>query len=563
MKRAILQFLFLFLIMGANGFSQNIVSFKALPVTESTFKVNDTLTLPFEFTISSGWHVWGDSLTDKFLIPTKLQFLDLQNGELISTAFSAPVKKSLMGLSENLFEGTVTVTSKVRVVGEGPVKGTALLRFQGCNDKTCLPPAEQSVVVEVLPQQAADDSIQGKLSRMGLLTALFFLFMSGLGLALTPCVYPVIPVTLSYFAGQAGSSRGKTVFLALFYVLGIALTYSLLGTLAAVSGSIMGTALQQPLVLIGVGLIFVALSLSMFGLYDIQPPAFLMQLGVGRKGHFGALLMGLVVGIVAAPCVGPVTAGLLLLVAEKHDPLLGFLYFFVLSLGIGTPFFVLALFSSSLKKLPGSGGWLLWVKKLFGFILLFMAVYYLLPLIGGQWMNGLFMALSISGAIYLGVIDKSAGDRFPKFRTFQRLFAICAIVVSFFIWGAPLSHKKTTVQPLASPLTLEFLETAKRSGKPFVLDFRASWCEPCRAFEEQVLSDSLVQAELKIVPLHSVDLSNSDDPLARKLISEFKIPGVPTFIFFRADGVEQFRHSGFMNKEEFLNQVQKLKGEKP
>ena len=213
---------------------------------------------------------------------------------------------------------------------------------------------------------------------------LALLFVGGLALNLTPCVYPVIPLTLSFFAGQAQGQNRRVFRLALVYVLGMATTYSALGVAAALSGRLFGSALQSPWVLGFVAVVLVALALSMFGLYDLRMPSALMQKAGARSGAAGAYAMGLLVGVVAAPCVGPFVLGLLAFVAARQQAGLGFLFFFVLSLGLGLPYLFLGAFSGSLARLPRAGMWMESVKKVFGWVLLAMAAYFLRPALPGR-----------------------------------------------------------------------------------------------------------------------------------------------------------------------------------
>ena len=230
---------------------------------------------------------------------------------------------------------------------------------------------------------------------------LLLLFGWGLALNLTPCVYPVIPLTVSFFGGQAQGQSRRTLLLASVYVLGMATMYSALGVAAALSGRLFGAALQSPWVLGVVALVLVGLALSMFGLYDIRMPTALMQKAGARQGVAGAYGMGLLVGVVAAPCVGPVVLGLLAFVAATQDAVLGFLFFFVLALGLGLPFLVLAAFSGRIAALPRAGAWMDGVKKVFGWILLAMAAYFVRNAIPGLLGAWLLPAILVVGALAL------------------------------------------------------------------------------------------------------------------------------------------------------------------
>ncbi|MBI2061008.1 MAG: thioredoxin family protein [Nitrospirae bacterium] len=227
-----------------------------------------------------------------------------------------------------------------------------------------------------------EQDIAGLLLHRGVFLTYGAIFLSGLALNLTPCVYPLIPITVGYFTGQGESRRARVMVLSLLYVLGIAVTYSAIGVGAALSGKMLGSLLQKAWVLGLFSTLMIALALSQFGLYELRVPSFLLPKRRGYSGPVQALVMGLTVGIVAAPCIGPFVLGLLLYVGQTRDPITGFSMFLTLSLGLGVPYFLLGTFSGSLKSLPRSGPWLVWIKKIFGFILLGMAVYFAKPLTG-------------------------------------------------------------------------------------------------------------------------------------------------------------------------------------
>ena len=188
------------------------------------------------------------------------------------------------------------------------------------------------------------------------------------------------------------------------------MTYSVLGMIAAMTGSLFGAALQNPFVVLMLAAILVALALSMFGLWEIRMPMFLARrTGSARQGYAGAVVMGLTMGIVAAPCIGPFVLGLLTYVGEMGKPLLGFFMFFTLAWGIGLPFLVLGTLSGSLSRLPRSGDWMVWVRKIFGFILVAMALYFVRHLAGPKLVSIGYAAIAIAGGIYLGWIDRAAG----------------------------------------------------------------------------------------------------------------------------------------------------------
>ena len=223
----------------------------------------------------------------------------------------------------------------------------------------------------------SEGSIPNTLASSGLFLSLLLVFLGGLALNLTPCVYPLIPITIGYFGGQSQGNTKKLFSLGVLYVLVIALTYSVVGVVTALSGAVFGTLLQNPIVIIFIVLLFIALGLSQFGVYEFKmPDKLVMKAGGAKSGAFGAFFMGLTMGIVAAPCIGPFVIGLVTYVAAKGDTLYGFLMFFTLAIGLGLPYLFLAIFSGKIKSLPKSGYWLQGVEHIFGLILFGAALYF-------------------------------------------------------------------------------------------------------------------------------------------------------------------------------------------
>jgi thiol:disulfide interchange protein DsbD len=305
----------------------------------------------------------------------------------------------------------------------------------------------------------------GRLQDAPLLLQLALVFLGGLLLNLTPCVYPMIPITVGYFGAQSESRIGKTFSLALVYVLGLALVYSVLGVSAALTGRLFGSVLQSPLATGFVALVLFLLALSMFGLFTIQPPQFLMARSGAKKGIGGALAMGALLGVVAAPCVGPVVAALLTYVGAKGDPALGFALFFTLSLGLGLPYLVLGTFSGAIKALPKSGLWLERFKKVFAVPLLVASLYY--------------------GYLAVSPLLASTGAT------------------------ATADAAVSSQQKHWSHATEQTLAAARKAGRPVVLDFRANWCLPCLKLEREVFSRPEVHRAAESVELLQVDLTSA------------------------------------------------------
>ncbi|MFU8802485.1 MAG: cytochrome c biogenesis protein CcdA [Bradymonadaceae bacterium] len=230
---------------------------------------------------------------------------------------------------------------------------------------------------------AIDEGARGRLERNlaegSLWSVLLLVFIAGLLSSLTPCVYPLIPITISVFGARQAESRWQSFTLSLTYVWGIAITYATMGLIAASVGSVFGAALQSPWLIFGVALLFFVLGLSSLGVMDFRLPGNLQTKlsQTGGAGYAGALIMGLVAGVIAAPCVGPIVAGILLYVAQQQDLMLGTVLLMVFALGMGMLFLVLGTFSSLIHRLPRAGGWMEGVKAVFGVVFIGLAMYYL------------------------------------------------------------------------------------------------------------------------------------------------------------------------------------------
>jgi thiol:disulfide interchange protein DsbD len=441
------------------------------------------------------------------------------------------------------------------------------------------PPAAAPAKASVEPGSPED--LAKTVQERGLPLTFLLVFIGGLALNLTPCVYPLIPITISYFGGQAGGKKGGLVAHALFYILGMAVTYSLLGSMAAFTGGLFGAALQIPAVLLAIAAIMVALALSMFDLYEFRLPGFLNKMaGASRKGFFGTFFMGLTVGVVAAPCIGPFVLGLLTYVGDRGNVLLGFWMFFVLALGLGAPFLVLAVFSGSVNRLPRSGAWMVWVRKIFGFILLAMAVYFLRPLFSDPLLYGLTMALLlVLAGIYLAWIEptRTEGKIFPVIRNLIGIgFFIIALL---FARGGIRDSIDRRVADLASrpggvsspgaiqwqPYEEAGIQQAVKESRPVFIDFYADWCIPCWELDKKTFSDPRVAVLSQQFFMVKADLTSASNPLTKTLRKQYGIPGVPVLVFLGADGREktELRAAGFIDKKEFLSRMNRALADRP
>ncbi|HTC20704.1 MAG TPA: cytochrome c biogenesis protein CcdA, partial [bacterium] len=429
------------------------------------------------------------------------------------------VKETLGGAGQSfpVYEGTVLFYADVKLNPDTPEGSLSLpftLKIQACNNQLCLAPASVAVKIPITvaglsrsvapfhPElfqgtlasqsgtEAGENIIAKYLRNNGILLTFILIFLGGLALNLTPCVYPMIPITISYFGNLKAEKPSVILGRAVAYVVGISITYSSLGVTAALTGKILGSTLQSPFVLTGISLVLVVLSFSMFGLYEIQAPNWLLNkiASSNTQGWLGALGMGLVFGIVAAPCVDPFSIGLLTFVAAKANPYLGFIMFFTLSLGLGFPYIWLGFFSNELQRLPKSGMWMVWVKKVFGLILFGMPLYFLNPLMPKGLNHYLVSGYLAVCAVLLGLVFSGQGVT-PGFKKFQKAFGVALLalgVVVFTAWPKP-------VELSFAAYDAGLLQKAQQEGKPVFIDFTATWCLPCKELEIKTFPDPQVR----------------------------------------------------------------------
>ncbi|HTT75199.1 MAG TPA: cytochrome c biogenesis protein CcdA [Candidatus Binataceae bacterium] len=398
---------------------------------------------------------------------------------------------------------------------------------------------------------ASQSGIAGVFAHHGYLLGFLVVLLGGLALNLTPCVYPLIGVTIAYFGNQSAGPR-KVVGLAILYVLGIALTFSTVGVAVALSGGLFGAALENPYVLITIAAMLLLLAASSFGLYSLQPPQWLMRrAGPARPGYLGALLMGLGMGVVAAPCIGPIVLGLLLMVEENGNPFFGFALFFTLAIGLGLPYIALALAAGSIRQLPRSGAWLAWVEQLFGFVLIGLALYFVAPLIPNRLITRMLPFYAAAVGIFLGFISP-AGRNWRPFMILRTILGTAAVAA--FIWMA-IHFNQTSPTLRFVPYDSTVLASARNDHEPVVLDFSADWCIPCREMERTTFTDPAVVKGTKGFLLMRANLT-ADNPANEALTKRFHIQGVPTTLFIDASGQVRERRVGYIGPSDFLKYLQ-------
>ncbi len=389
-------------------------------------------------------------------------------------------------------------------------------------------------------------------------------FGGGVLTSLTPCVYPLIPITVSIFGARKAAGRGEAVLLSALYVLGIAVMYSALGLAASLSGAAFGSAMQSPWAVGFVALVLAAMAASMFGLFDLQlPQSWQQRLSrVGGTGRAGAFAMGLVSGIVAAPCTGPVLAAALAFVASQGSPLLGVSIMFAYALGLGLLFFLIGAFSLSL---PRSGPWMETVKSVFGVALSAAALTFLLGAFPAH--ASLFSAAraAVLAAAALAAVGVLLGALSRSFHGPGRERALKAaglvLLVGGIVYGtgAAGARERERSQEFAWMHAYDqAVALARAEGRPMIVDFWADWCTACKELDRTVWTDPGVRAEAARFVRVKVDGTTGSDAFD-ELAERFGVVGLPTVVILDAQGREvPDRLLGAVPAEEMLSHLRSV-----
>jgi len=419
------------------------------------------------------------------------------------------------------------------------------------------------------PKVSLQDSLAGKLRNAlakGSFLAFLLVFVAGFLTSFTPCVYPMIPITIGFVLG-ASRGRFSGFILSLFFVLGIAIVYSTLGLLAALGGIVFGAALQSPIALVVVAAVFLAMGASMMGAFNLTlPSGFQTRLQTRRQGGWiGAVIMGGVTGLVASPCVGPVLVVILTWVAQVGRPLYGFTLLLSFAFGLGLLFLFLGTFVSAL---PRGGAWMDSVKHIFGWIFFVLAVFYIRTILGPNATTiamGIILILMAAqiGAFSPLTVESGKGDRWRKgIGIVITVFGIAMMghgLMSHYGWRAPattLVAAGPTGAPASSGLVwrsdeAKALEEARSASRPVLIDFTADWCAACHELDRDTWSDPSVQKELARFIVLRFDMTARNETTVG-LGDRWKVRGLPTVIVMDGKGNEVDRFFGFRPPAEVL-----------
>jgi thiol:disulfide interchange protein DsbD len=583
MRHLLILLTFVFSLAHAEEFLDPMVAFKP------TARALDGQTVEVTYEIAKGYYLYRDKF--KFAV----------DGE-VTTLGTPQIPKGKEKIDDifgkvEVYYKTVAIRLPVERASSGPLQLKLNVTSQGCADAgVCYPPQTQPVSLE-LPDPASappasaanvavdgDESgkIAGVLKDAGFWANLAFFFLAGLGLSLTPCVFPMIPILSGIIAGQGHKiSRGRGFALSLTYVLGMAVTYAAAGVVAGMTGTLLAAALQSPWVLSAFALVFVVLSFSMFGFYELQLPTALQSKLSEESGHLqggrgiGVFVMGALSALIVGPCVAAPLAGALLYIGQTGDALLGGTALFVMALGMGVPLLIVGLSAGTL--LPRAGAWMEAVKKGFGVLLLATAVWLVSPVIPAVVQMLAWAALLIIPAIFLHALDPLPANAKGWLRFWKGIGIVMLLTGAALLIGA-LAGNRDPLQPLAGlrgqaqaaeakklpfepVVSLADLETkVLAAGQPVMLDFYADWCVSCKEMERFTFADPAVQAKLAGFKLLKADVTaNSADDKA--LLARFGLFGPPGILFFDQSGKElkSVRVVGFQDAAVFLKVLDQVR----
>jgi thiol:disulfide interchange protein DsbD len=535
-------------------------------------------TLKVTARVRSGWHIQSDRPSNEDFIPTRLTLSLPQGMTLENIQYPRALRIKLQFSDEELgvFGGELVFTATVKAgpayhADTGAFPLGVKLEYQPCNDVECLRPATISANFTVLPARGLNSGasetstlgasrqasvVQGEASsslglsdvfaRGSYLLGFLLVFLGGLALNLTPCVYPLVGVTIAYFSNQSANTR-RVAELAGCFVGGLVLTFSVLGVAAAWSGRIFGVWLSNPYVLAAIAILLLLLAAANFGWLNFRMPQWMTNwASSSRPGYLGAALMGAGMGIVASPCIGPFVVGLLLMVERQANLALGFAVFFTLALGLGAPYFVLALIAGSIRQLPRSGEWLQWIEHFFGFVLIGLALYFLDPLIPGRLMTRLLPYYAATAAIFLGFVSRSAPSA-GLFSIIKRAVGLLGVLSLGILLLRPGRAPTLTFKPF----DLAQLELAVAQHKPVLIDFSADWCIPCHEMEATTFTDPRVIREAQRFERFKADLTGQNQA-ADAGAARFDVKGVPTSVIINSRGQPVKKVVGYVGAREML-----------
>jgi len=466
------------------------------------------------------------------------------------------------------------------------------LKYQGCSDAgVCFRPETKEFVLiggkktsNAQDDVSEVDSIAKSLKSESFIITLLTFLGFGLLLALTPCIFPLIPILSSIIVSQGeGMSAKRGFLLSLVYVIAMSLAYSLAGVIAAIFGANIQVAMQNPIVITIFSLIFIALALSLFGFYDIKLPEVIQNRltsksdEAGKRGGFiGVAIMGFLSALIVGPCVAPPLAGAIIYIGQTGDVVLGGASLFVMSLGMGTPLLLIGLGAG--KFMPKPGGWMNGVSRVFGVIMLGIAIDSLSKILPTNITMLLWATLIIISSIYMGALEPLK-ERFG-FGAFIKGLAVILLFYGFLVFIGGLTGATTPLKPLERFTSTDGVASAEKreggleftqiksldeldevlfqSDKVVMVDFTAKWCVSCKEWEEITFKDKRVKDALQSFDIYQIDVTDNSEE-QKSIMKEFDIVGPPAILFFKYGvEMENKRIYGFKNPEEFIKHINNI-----
>ncbi|WP_227729036.1 protein-disulfide reductase DsbD [Yersinia proxima] len=472
-----------------------------------------------------------------------------------------------------IFKQQLTLKIPITQAGE---QASVSVTYQGCAEAGfCYPPETRVVPLSAITASSSTAAVTDTISpatnnatpvAAELPFSPLWALLIGIGIAFTPCVLPMYPLISAIILGrEKPHSQRRILLLAIVYVQGMALTYTLLGLVVAAAGLQFQAALQHPYVLIGLSALFVLLALSMFGLYSLQLPSSLqtrlVQWSSSQRGGSlaGVFAMGALAGLICSPCTTAPLSAILLYIAQSGNMLAGGGTLYLYALGMGIPLVIVTLFGNRL--LPRSGPWMQYVKEAFGFVILALPVFLLERVLGDVWGLRLWSLLAIAFFGWAFILSLKAHSSWA--RAFQLLLLAALLIAARplqdWAFGSPTQQSEIKHLAFKQVADLPQLQAAlaQAKGKPVMLDLYADWCVACKEFEKYTFSDEQVQRQLADTVLLQADVTaNSAEHAA--LLKELNVLGLPTILFFDAQGneINDARVTGFMDVDQFLQHLQ-------
>ena len=581
---------------------------KTIPVDEAfQFDLisNSNNTVTAHFGITPGHYLYKEKI--------KFKLEDADGLSLGDINFPKTVIKNDSAYGEiEVYDADANI--EIPLIGELNDQAKLFVEYQGCSELTgiCYPPVKVTSPISTSAtstangsdtskaaaqpqevQQTEQDLFASKIKNSSFIVVLAIFFVAGLGLALTPCVFPMIPILSGIIAGQSGYlSTRKAFMLSLAYVIPMALTYAIVGVIAGMSGTNLTIIFQTPWIIALFSFIFVLLSLSMFGFYELQMPSGiqsrLTEISNRQEGgkFLGASIMGILSAIIVGPCVTAPLIGALIFIADTKNAVLGGSALFALGMGMGAPLLIIG--TSAGRLLPRAGAWMDTTKSIFGVMMLGLAIWMLDRIVPGEITLMLTGILLIVSSIYAGALDKITEETTPFARFFKGMGIVIMAFGLFMLLGAALGNTNL-IKPLKSSLSsispnaptqqalvsskfqqikgISGLESAlaqaKQDSKIVMLDFYADWCTSCKELEHFTFQDARVIASLKDLSTLQADVTalNDGDKQDDALLKKFGLFGPPAILFFTPDGQELKSHRlvGYYPPEEFIAHINKVK----